>query len=494
MSTVTLSLISHTNVGKTTLARTILRRDVGEVLDQAHVTDVSEGFDLVKSGDSVLWLWDTPGLGDSARLMARLRHHGNPLGWFLHQVWDRYRDRPLYSSQQAVRNIRTEADVVLYLVNAAEDPIDAGYVSHEMELLSWMEKPVMVLLNQTGYDGGAARVEAWSQELSKWPIVRDILPLDAFTRCWVQEGILLERVEKLLSPARQPIMSELQRAWQDRNLAVFDRSAALLGSYLQRAVHATEALEAKSGGKTEKRRAMRVLSQRLDDETRSLMDSLIEEHGLSGRFQTVARASLREDFDLPGARALSSSQTTILGAAMGGAAGGLVADVAVVGLSFGGGAVAGAILGAAGAVSLRRGYQFVKAAASQQVRWGGDFLDQLLRQSLLRYLAVAHFGRGRGEWRDTDNPEHWNALVEEAIAGHREAWAGLFETARSLAGPDEATGETFQTLIHLTLLDALCAGYPTAAHILRREPASSEPSARSLPASAAKGNAGESSG
>jgi len=38
MTDVTLSLISHTNVGKTTLARTLLRRDVGQVLDQPHVT------------------------------------------------------------------------------------------------------------------------------------------------------------------------------------------------------------------------------------------------------------------------------------------------------------------------------------------------------------------------------------------------------------------------------------------------------------------------
>ena len=36
---VTLSLVSHTNVGKTTLARTLLRQDVGEVRDQAHVTE-----------------------------------------------------------------------------------------------------------------------------------------------------------------------------------------------------------------------------------------------------------------------------------------------------------------------------------------------------------------------------------------------------------------------------------------------------------------------
>ena len=36
--TVVLSLISHTNAGKTTLLRTLLRQDVGEIADRAHVT------------------------------------------------------------------------------------------------------------------------------------------------------------------------------------------------------------------------------------------------------------------------------------------------------------------------------------------------------------------------------------------------------------------------------------------------------------------------
>ena len=36
--TLSLSLVSHTNVGKTTLARTLLARDIGEVRDEAHVT------------------------------------------------------------------------------------------------------------------------------------------------------------------------------------------------------------------------------------------------------------------------------------------------------------------------------------------------------------------------------------------------------------------------------------------------------------------------
>jgi predicted GTPase len=36
--TVSISLVSHTNVGKTTLARTLLGRDVGEVRDEARVS------------------------------------------------------------------------------------------------------------------------------------------------------------------------------------------------------------------------------------------------------------------------------------------------------------------------------------------------------------------------------------------------------------------------------------------------------------------------
>ena len=35
---INLSLVSHTNVGKTTLARTLLGRDIGEVGDRSHVT------------------------------------------------------------------------------------------------------------------------------------------------------------------------------------------------------------------------------------------------------------------------------------------------------------------------------------------------------------------------------------------------------------------------------------------------------------------------
>src|SRR5438309_6298309 len=65
-ASLTLSLVSHTNVGKTTLARTLLGHDVGEVRDRAHVTiDATEYTMHELSSGEALKLWDTPGFGDS---------------------------------------------------------------------------------------------------------------------------------------------------------------------------------------------------------------------------------------------------------------------------------------------------------------------------------------------------------------------------------------------------------------------------------------------
>jgi hypothetical protein len=308
--------------------------------------------------------------------------------------------------------------------------------------------------------------------------VRDALSLDAFTRCWVQEGVLLERVAGLLDGTQRTVMADLARAWERGNVAIFERACQSIGRYLCCAASDHEPLDGERVGQSDKRRGMRILAERLDDATRRLMDALIADHGLVGRYETDARERLREDFDLPGETAWTSARTTIVGAAMGGAAGGLMADVMVAGLSFGGGAVAGAILGAAGAMSLRKGYQIVRGDEAQRVRWALEFLDQLLRQSLLRYLAVAHFGRGRGEWRDTGNPERWSALVESALAPREGRFAAAVTGLRGDATESAAVIEKRLTdLVREALSQVLAAAYPQAAHIVRAASRSDDRSA-----------------
>ena len=206
--TVSLSLVSHTNVGKTTLARTLLARDVGEVRDAPHVTEFAEVHTMLESaqGDR-LQLWDTPGFGDSVRLMRRLRQAENPIGWFISEVWDRWRDRPFWAAQQALRNVRDEADVLLYLLSAAETPEAAGYVAPEMELLAWTGKPVVVLLNQLGAPGDGAAdadLERWRRHVVTLAPTAQVLSFDAFARCWVQEVVLLAALTETPKP---PVVS-----------------------------------------------------------------------------------------------------------------------------------------------------------------------------------------------------------------------------------------------------------------------------------------------
>lgn len=438
MTDVTLSLVSHTNVGKTTLARTLLRRDVGQVLDQPHVTDVSEAFPAIEVDGTRLLLWDTPGLGDTVRLLKRLRSEGNPIGWFLHQVWDRHRDRPLWCSQEALRNVREDADIVLYLVNAAERPQDAGYVTPELEILTWLGRPTLVLLNQTGASGAAAArlADEWRAFVAPHAVVKDVLPLDAFTRSWVQEDVLFEHVVPLLEGDKRAAMQRLARAWRARNREIFARSMELVAGDLARAATDREPLPRALASVAQKKAAMEALASRLERAQSRLWDEVVAAHGLEGTYAVEVRRHL-DAFVFTGEQKLTPERGALIGSVLSGALGGLAADFLAGGLTLGGGLIAGAILGAIGGAGLGHAVRLLDPAGDPAVSWGPTFLDRLVERELLRYLAVAHFGRGRGRFEGSTEPEAWHAEVRAALEPRRERLARLWKEAAA-KGPDRA--------------------------------------------------------
>jgi hypothetical protein len=479
---ISLSLISHTNIGKTTLARTLLRRDVGEVVDRAHVTETTNAHLLISTpqGDE-LRLWDTPGFGDSARLLQRLRLSGNPLGWFLTQVWDRFVDRPFFCSQQAVRNVRDEADVVLYLVNASEVPPAAGYVDAEMQILGWIGKPVVVLLNQLGPPRPAA-VEAgeerrWSTHLAQYPWVRDTITFDAFARCWVQEHALLGRLAAVLPGDGRTAFARLADAWRARNRETFERSmrvlaqqsaaiAADVASVTAQGAGATartwiaSLLGTRSRGDAATDAAMAELAQRLDARVRRATDELIALHGLSGRAAGEILQRMGAEYAVD--KAADPGKAGLIGAALSGALGGLAADLAAGGLTFGTGALLGGLLGAAGARGLATAYNLVRGRDATTVRWSGEFLTGRVAAAVMRYLAVAHFGRGRGDYVASEYPPHWGPVVDAAVNMRR---ALLEETwAAAASGTVAAVLESrLRPLLEAIAMDVLDRLYPSQA-------------------------------
>ena len=445
-TTVALSLVAHTNVGKTTLARTLLRRDIGEVRDAAHVTLVAERQTLVEADGARLELWDTPGFGDSLRLAARLRRAGNPIGWFLNEVWDRWRDRALWSSQNAVRNVLDEADLVLYLVSAAEAPEDAAYVAAELEVLDLLGRPTLVLLNQTGPPRPAAleaaEIERWRAHCAQHSCVRDVLALDAFARCWVQEGVLLEAVRAALPATLQARFDPLRRAWLERLRATWQQSMDVLGARLARAAIDREAIE--DGGwrsrwrdlgsalglrtdalSTPREAAMAALAGRLDADIGTSTDALIRLHGLSGRAGREVLARLAEHYAVRAP--LSEGKAAVWGGLVTGALAGLKADIASGGMTLGGGLLAGGLIGALGAAGLARGVNLLRGTDRPTLVWNEEVLDGLARAALLAYLAVAHYGRGRGDWVASEHPAFWADAVDRVLSERRDALARLWK-------------------------------------------------------------------
>jgi len=483
--TISLSLVSHTNVGKTTLARTLLARDIGEVRDAPHVTEFADPHLLLQdAAGNALTLWDTPGFGDSARLVRRLRQQGNPLGWFLSEVWDRWRDRPFWASQHVVRHVRETSDVVLYLVNAAEPPAAAGYVEPEMALLDWIGKPVLVLLNQLGpphaSDADARDVQRWQAVLQGWPQVRAVLPLDAFARCWVQEGALWQAVQAALPPPRQEAMAALRQAWAQQRRQQFDTAVQALAQSLARLAATHVALPEGGGVKDTLRQigsvlglaesrpaaldgAERQVAALIEDETRRSTAALIALHGLHG--QATGLVLERLGAHVEWRRRVGEGSAAVLGGLVSGAATGLAADVASGGLTLGGGMIAGSVLGALGAAGLARGLNVVRGTDRGWVGLADAALQALLRAALLRYLAVAHFGRGRGQWRDGEAPPHWVQAVDAVLAGTPAAFDAVWSArtkAFDNAGEAERLGAALQPLLARSVTDVLALLYPDA--------------------------------
>ena len=410
----------------------------------AHVTTESTRYALIGTpeGDTLV-LWDTPGFGDSARLARRLAQQGNPIGWFLTQVWDRFRDRPFYLSQKAVRNVRDDADVVLYLVNASEAPADAGYLAPELDVLAWIGRPVFVVLNQTGQPRPRAEEEVEEarcrEAMGKRPLVHGVLTLDAFARCWVQEVVLLRVLAPAIAAEKQTAYERLVVAWQARRNAQFEEAMAALATPISRAASDKVTLPNSSFWKTleeawrrtvsgqkgnaAQQRAAQVLAERLDMGLRESTERLIAIHGLEGHAADEVRDRLaRVRTDAP----MHEGTAALLGGVVSGALSGLAADLVAHGLTFGAGTLLGAIAGALGGAGLARGFNVIRGRSESEVRWDDELLDGLVASALLRYLAVAHFGRGRGECKESEYPQFWRELVKQAIDAQRAALAALW--------------------------------------------------------------------
>ncbi len=418
--------------------------------------------------------------------------HDNPIGWLLREVWDRHRDRPFWCSQQAVRAARASSDVVLYLVNAAEPPRDAGYLAAEIQVLRWIDKPVLVLLNQVGPPRPRAE-EAAEQELLARAMLShgltcDVLTLDAFARCWVQEGTLLDAVATRLSTEKRDGFARMQSQWTARNVERFDDCMQVLAEQMAAAAHDAETIDEPAGSigsrmlvtlglrkdDDARSRAMAALAARLDASVKAATDRMIAINGLDGGTTETILKRVQEAYATQ--EPIPEGRAALFGGVLTGALSGLKADLATGGLSMGAGLLVGAVLGGLGGAGIARGINQLTGTERARLSWPDDFLDGLVRASVLSYLAVAHYGRGRGHFVEGETPAFWHHEVQAEVSQRIDVLHNIWNDARATGHVNATTPALYDALRGIT------------AAVLRRlyrdaVPAGIVPSARANPVS-----------
>ncbi|MGO1473804.1 MAG: DUF3482 domain-containing protein [Psychrobacter sp.] len=188
-----LAVVGHTNTGKTSLLRTLLR-DVyfGEVKNEAATTRHVEQAQLTDSqtGEVLVALYDTPGLEDASGLMDWLedntasrrdgierlqqflaadiaQSNGSDVSYNSRSSKD---NPPGYDSQnydysQEAKVIRQllASDMAIYVVDAREPVL--GKYKDELAILSWAAIPVMPVFNFT--DSQDANIDEWQTMLAR---------------------------------------------------------------------------------------------------------------------------------------------------------------------------------------------------------------------------------------------------------------------------------------------------------------------------------------
>lgn len=149
MKTLSLSVVGHTNTGKTSLMRTLLRNsDFGEVKNAAATTRHVEEAIINDGAEALVKLYDTPGLEDAGGVLDWLENETSGkqdgIERVTHFLAADVAQTEFAQEAKVLRQLLT-SDMALYVIDARE-PVLPKY-KDELTVLSWCAKPIMPVFN-----------------------------------------------------------------------------------------------------------------------------------------------------------------------------------------------------------------------------------------------------------------------------------------------------------------------------------------------------------
>ena len=208
-SAINIAVVGHTNAGKTSLIRTLLRDDqFGNIDETAGTTRYVEKSVVFAGEDAVLNLYDTPGFEDSSALLQALEEQSKTfeaqsraaqspaarlpvelLRAFIAQA-DQFPD---FEQEIKVLRQSINSDVLLYIIDVREPLL--GKYRDEIDILSKAGKPILPVFNFIA--GNSEALMRWREQMAQFNL-HAALEFDTVAFDFEAEKRLYQKLQSLL--------------------------------------------------------------------------------------------------------------------------------------------------------------------------------------------------------------------------------------------------------------------------------------------------------
>jgi len=350
----TFVVVGHVNKGKSSVVATLLEDPSIPIDLVPGTTTEAAAYDFKIDGESIFRLIDTPGFQEAEATLEQLQLRSQNAGDHQNAIRDFIKEFDgagrFHDEVELLRPLLQPGPVSLLYVVDASRPYRATHEA-EMEILRWVGRPGMALMNHIGEEDHA---ESWRPVLQQFfSKVRDFNAHEADTETRFR---LLTAFGDLHDDWKEPLQAAVDSiAELDQQRAA--ESSRAMAQFIVDAWSHIEMENFTPGSKdADHKRNRDRLSVRYENALRKMEnDTRREVESIYGfapldHLEQNFNVTPEDLFDQEGWRffGLNQAQLTTRAAAAGGVAGGVL-DLITGGLSLGAGVALGSVVGAAGA-------------------------------------------------------------------------------------------------------------------------------------------------
>ncbi len=418
-SAINIAVVGHTNAGKTSLIRTLLRDDkFGHIEDTAGTTRYVEKSAIFAGDDAVLNLFDTPGFEDSSALLLALEGLLKTIDAklpsdLLHSFISQAEKFPDFEQETKVLRQSLNSDVLLYIIDVREPLL--GKYSDEVEILSKAGKPILPVFNFIA--GNSEHLTRWREQMARFNL-HAALEFDTVAFDFEAEKRLYQKLQSLLErryDTLQILIDYRQEIWKNLVHAGAQRIFQLLTEV---ACYRCE-VAGEDGIADADITSMQNFVRKAEQSTLRDLLTIFAFTQMDVDLQQLAVRDGRWELDIFSSQVLKGFGLSVGATALKGAATGAGIDLMVGGMSLGAATILGAALGA-GWSTLRR-YRHELTAFWQGHKWlcaDDDTISLLyLRQRTLLHSLTqrGHAAQNKIQLSDTGEhalPKRWHSVVK----------------------------------------------------------------------------------